>query len=256
MVFGASRRQFKPHRHDELEVNLVLNGRGRYLLDDRTYNLTRCTQIWLFPEQNHVLLDVSADFEMWVLVFKPALVERTCTSQSTRPLCARLPAVSYCKQLSEERTRRLHALFHEVNRSADEDPARHNAGLAYAMLSAWDAQRATEAVPAGTDLHPAVDRAVRLLRFETDPLNLPTLARQTGLSASRLSRLFLQQTGLSVTAFRNRQRLERFLTLTVSGARPKMLEAALDAGFGSYPQFHRVFKELMGCSPREYRRRG
>lgn len=34
-----------------------------------------------------------------------------------------------------------------------------------------------------------------------------------------------------------------------------MLEAALAAGFGSYPQFHRVFKRVVGCSPVDYRRR-
>jgi AraC-like DNA-binding protein len=35
-----------------------------------------------------------------------------------------------------------------------------------------------------------------------------------------------------------------------------MLDAALEAGFGSYPQFHRVFKRVIGCSPGSYRRRG
>jgi AraC-like DNA-binding protein len=32
-----------------------------------------------------------------------------------------------------------------------------------------------------------------------------------------------------------------------------MLAAALEAGFGSYPQFHRIFRRVMGCSPGEYR---
>jgi AraC-like DNA-binding protein len=33
-----------------------------------------------------------------------------------------------------------------------------------------------------------------------------------------------------------------------------MLDAALEAGFGSYPQFHRIFKRVMGRSPGKYRR--
>ena len=31
-----------------------------------------------------------------------------------------------------------------------------------------------------------------------------------------------------------------------------MLEAALDAGFGSYSQFHRVFTRVAGARPRDY----
>jgi AraC-like DNA-binding protein len=35
-----------------------------------------------------------------------------------------------------------------------------------------------------------------------------------------------------------------------------MLDAALEAGFGSYPQFHRVFKRMMGHSPMQFRQHG
>jgi AraC-like DNA-binding protein len=105
------------------------------------------------------------------------------------------------------------------------------------------------------DVHPAVERAARLIRNEDTTLNLDELARRSGLSAPRLSRLFKQQTGVALVDFRNRQRVERFLQLYGTGQRLTMLDAALDAGFGSYPQFHRVFKRVIGCSPGRYRRR-
>jgi AraC-like DNA-binding protein len=65
--------------------------------------------------------------------------------------------------------------------------------------------------------------------------------------------LFKQQTGVALVDFRNRQRIERFLELYGTGQRRKMSDAALDAGFGSYPQFHRIFKRVIGCSPGNYR---
>jgi transcriptional regulator GlxA family with amidase domain len=67
--------------------------------------------------------------------------------------------------------------------------------------------------------------------------------------------LFAQHTGVTIVEFRNRQRIERFLALYGSGHRHDLLSAALAAGFGSYAQFHRVFRRIMGCSPAEYRRR-
>ncbi|MGH7992300.1 MAG: helix-turn-helix domain-containing protein, partial [Limisphaerales bacterium] len=63
------------------------------------------------------------------------------------------------------------------------------------------------------------------------------------------------QTGVALADFRNRQRIERFLQLYGTGQRLTMLNAALAAGFGSYPQFHRVFKRVLGCSPGHYRKR-
>ena len=60
---------------------------------------------------------------------------------------------------------------------------------------------------------------------------------------------------MTLVDFRNRQRLQRFLRLYGRGRRVSILDAALEAGFGSYPQFHRVFKDQMGCGPAEYWRR-
>jgi AraC-like DNA-binding protein len=99
-----------------------------------------------------------------------------------------------------------------------------------------------------------VEKAARLIHDETTTLGLDELARRSGLSPTRLSRLFKQQTGVALVDFRNRQRIERFLELYGTGQRRTMLDAALEAGFGSYPQFHRIFKRVMGRSPGKYRR--
>jgi AraC-like DNA-binding protein len=50
--------------------------------------------------------------------------------------------------------------------------------------------------------------------------------------------------------YRNRLRIEKFLELAVRSG--NLLQAALDAGFGSYAQFSRVFRQQMGVSPRGY----
>ena len=47
---------------------------------------------------------------------------------------------------------------------------------------------------------------------------LDQLAREAGLCPARLSRLFKQQTGIGLTAFRQRKCVERFLRLYGRGA--------------------------------------
>jgi AraC-like DNA-binding protein len=83
---------------------------------------------------------------------------------------------------------------------------------------------------------------------------LDELADEAGLSASRLSRLFKRQTGVSLVRYRQRFQLEKFLRLYDEAGDRNMMHTALEAGFGSYPQFHRVFKEQMGYAPGQHRK--
>jgi len=99
-----------------------------------------------------------------------------------------------------------------------------------------------------------VAKAARLITDADTHLPLEELAEKSGLSAPRLSSLFKKQTGVSLTAFQQRKCLERFLHLYRTGARYTLIEAALLAGFGSYPQFHRVFQQMMGMSPAKYKK--
>jgi AraC-like DNA-binding protein len=82
------------------------------------------------------------------------------------------------------------------------------------------------------------------------------IAGKLDISLSRLARVFKAQMGMSLVEYRNRLRLDRFAVLLDKG-RTNLLEAALAAGFGSYAQFHRVFRALRHMTPREYlHRRG
>jgi AraC-like DNA-binding protein len=241
------------HHHAELEFNLVTRGAGLYLLDNRKYRICRGDLLWLFPAQEHVLVEQTPDFEMWIGVFKPKAVKRITTDANAQVLRQADPAGEYCRRLPRGALLRLDELFAEVAAAHDRSGF-FNAGLGYALLGAWQHFEHAADVPVH-DVHPAVEKAARLSRDETTALGLDELARRSGLSPARLSRLFKQQTGVALVDFRNRQRIERFLQLYGTGQRRTMLDAALAAGFGSYPQFHRVFKRIIGCSPGNYRRR-
>jgi len=98
--------------------------------------------------------------------------------------------------------------------------------------------------------HPAIASAVKLLQ-EDPALGGGAIAKKLGVSLSRFARVFKQGMGMSLVDYRNQLRLEHFMTRVDSGG-TNLLEAALAAGFGSYSQFHRVFRTMRGKSPREY----
>ncbi|HSY18037.1 MAG TPA: helix-turn-helix transcriptional regulator [Candidatus Acidoferrales bacterium] len=241
------------HRHAELELNLVTSGSGLYLLENRKYEIRRGDLLWLFPAQEHVLVEQSADFGMWIGVFKPKTLARLATDAGAKILRQRNPAGEFCRRLPQPALARLEQLFSEIV-APDTQPGLFNTGLAYTLLSAWEHFEHAADVPV-RDVHPAVEKAARIIRHESNLLGLTEIARRAGLSAHRLSRLFKQQTGVALVDFRNRQRVEKFMELYGTGQRRTMLDAALDAGFGSYAQFYRVFKHVTGSPPGSHRRK-
>jgi AraC-like DNA-binding protein len=239
------------HHHAELELNLVTRGSGTYLLTNRKCLIRPGDLLWLFPAQEHLLVDYTDDFEMWIAVFRHKLVKRTAIDPSESILLENDPAGIYCRRLALPDLGRLEGLLAELA-ALNNRPSLLNAGLSYILLHAWRSFEHAADV-AICDIHPAVERAARLIRDGSTDLGLDQLAHQSGLSGPRLSRLFKEQIGSGMVNFRNRLRVQRYLEIYGTGKRQTMLGAALDAGFGSYPQFHRVFKSELGCSPAKYR---
>jgi AraC-like DNA-binding protein len=243
------------HRHPELELNLVRRGTGSYVVREKRHWLRPGVLMWLFPGQQHVLIDSSPDLELWIALFRPSLVQRAATVSARQTLTALDPPGEFSRRVdpSSDAGRHLEALFAEAA-AADHDAEMANAGLAFLLMRAW---AIFEEHGEGTflgDVHPAVERAAIMIRDRPELARLDDIAAGAGLSAGRLSRLFKEQLGISPIEYRDRRRLERFTELYGDGARRSVTAAAELAGFGSYAQFLRVHRSLTGSTPR--RRRG
>lgn len=127
----------------------------------------------------------------------------------------------------------------ELARGAVLDPSR-------ATRSSAESGSSAETAPK----KPKIVRVVRLLAARID-VESDELAALVETTPSHLARLFKKEMGVSLVEYRNRLRLERFFAL-VDEEGKNLLGSALEAGFGSYAQFHRVFRDLLGQSPRDY----
>ncbi len=253
--WGTGRREGVPmHRHRELEFNLVTRGSATYIVGERRVPLRVGTLLWLFRGQDHVLIHRDHGFEMWIGVFRPGFVRALCRTALSRTLTVRDPGQVLVRDARTDHFDEAHALCLSLLQ-ARQDADQFNAGLGYLLLRLWAIYRSAPQSAPLRNVHPAVERAAVLLRDVTQPMKIEELSWRVGLSPSRLSRLFKQETGVGLSHYRNQQRIERFFALT-NRARPgSMLQRALEAGFGSYPQFHRVFKTLIGQSPARFHRR-
>lgn len=96
-----------------------------------------------------------------------------------------------------------------------------------------------------------VTRAIRAMERHQD-LPLQVLARDAGLSPYHFLRTFTRITGVTPHQFTLRARLrDAALRLALGDAR--VIDVALDSGFGDLSNFNRTFRAEFGVAPRAYR---
>ncbi|XEC93951.1 helix-turn-helix domain-containing protein [Paenibacillus tarimensis] len=96
---------------------------------------------------------------------------------------------------------------------------------------------------------PRIEEIRHLLTLHMrEPIRLGELAGKVGLSASRLSHLFKQNTGLSVIEALNQMRI-RQAALLLEHTERNANEVAHDVGFHNYNHFANQFRKRYGVSP-------
>ncbi len=261
------------HHHVELELNVVLRGSITYVVGGRRYTFPQRTLLWMFPAQEHQLVDRSDDAQNYVAVFKPELIARSCRGEAYAGL--RRDNIDGEGVLHTELEPEAFDLIRKtmdalmqgsldsdvLNREAGfgvgsnftfehGDPDGLNAGLHHLLLLCWRCQRTGKATGGAVSLHPAVRKALARLSEGEWEHDLGRLARACGVSEAYLSRVFARQIGVSLTRYRNSLRLARFWEHYRQPARPNVTEAMFAAGFGSYAQFYKIFAQAYGEGPR------
>ncbi|HZG86874.1 response regulator [Paenibacillus sp.] len=84
-----------------------------------------------------------------------------------------------------------------------------------------------------------------------EPISLETVARRFYVSKEHLSRTFKQTTGVNVSDYIVRRRIEQAKALLADGVAIK--HAARAVGYPELAYFHRIFKKETGLTPGEYR---
>jgi AraC-like DNA-binding protein len=94
-------------------------------------------------------------------------------------------------------------------------------------------------------------------KFFLDPeITLPKLAQALEIPTAHLSRVINDLLGRNFYEFVNRYRVEEAKRRLAGpdASRDKLITVALDCGFNSLATFNRVFKELAGRTPSDYRK--
>jgi len=224
------------HFHSEPELNLVTAGKAVFGVGDLTIAAAAGDLLWWAPGQDHVLLDASPDFDLFVIGVTPELSARVLETTHAAAYAGATRVRLDAATLAAFRT------FCAMPMASD--PGAIERYIGDFWRSAHELRVATE------DKHAFTSRALVSL-MERPELRRSDVASVVRGYATEVSRHFHKDTGLTLTGYRTRVRLLRFIRAARREER-NLLLAALEAGFGSYSQCHRAFQHTFGCSPRHY----
>jgi AraC-like DNA-binding protein len=250
--------RFRRHHHHELELNVVVAGEAHYWFSDREVRVSAPAALWIPPHVEHELLDTSDDLAMWVYSFRAGGFDGLSrASAATGPAESPIRVVS--NQLSDgPRVTGMGpaALARLCARSREgllrPGVVELNGILSDVSALTWAARVRPPTHEAPITGHPAARRLATLLREADVSQLVEPLAQSMTLSRERLSRVFTQCLGIGPVQYRNHHRVQRFIHAYGQGSDANMLRTALDVGFGSYVQFHRAFKQVVGYPPVEH----
>jgi AraC-like DNA-binding protein len=162
----------------------------------------------------------------------------------------------------------LQKVNRRIHRDPDDDGAyqQHRMDLIERFSSCRSAEHARRLfMPALTRLlrplqpgrparHPLVDKARRFIEESySRRISLSAVAESLAISPNYLSRLFRRETGMTLTAYIQRVRLERAKLLLAEETRT-ISEIAYQVGYQNYRDFYRNFVKYERASPRQLRR--
>lgn len=255
----ATNRQ-SPHMHSSLEVGLCLSGKGCFFFGSKRYTASPGDLFIVNNEEHHIAQSDPDDPSRYLFInFDPALLlaeePGLLLPFSYRSTHFR-NHIAGSSPLAKELTPWIHIVAQELREKSPGYLAMAKSALIQLcgrllrhyneLLSDDERQVMVQTVRQAQSLATLVDR-----RFH-EPLSLVGLADELGISASRLSRAFLETTGYRFSDYVSLLRVQA-AKRELTGTDKAVTNIAFECGFQSLPTFYRVFKDITGVSPVTYR---
>ncbi len=235
-VLHRNTASFPLHGHDYFEIEIVLDGLGKSVLNGHEYQLKRGSVCMLTPADFHEVL-VSGKMLQWNISFDETVLNAGQLEA--------MFASDGMHELDEAGLRKLDTAAELLRQESLCDGCIRPLMEYILTVILSDIETKSELTP--------IRRAI--LYTETHFRESPTLARtaeQACLSPVYFGNLFKKATGKTYIQYLTERKLNCAKMLLKSGF--SVTEACFNSGFGSLSGFLHAFKELTGCSPNIYKK--
>jgi AraC-like DNA-binding protein len=248
----------RAHQHQELEINFVTEGALTYLLGGQICRVPkgRLTLLWAAAPHQVVAVEEGSRFYWFTLPFAWVLQWRLPCGFVDHLLKGRLAwdsgeddqNAAHCERwladLRSGREERLRAAQLEMEACL----LRLASGKGWRVRTQKDLAAPADSSPA------AIQRMLEVIaRRYTEPLTVQQITRPTGLHANYASSLFRRTLGVTISDYVRQHRLFHARRLLAVSDK-KIVDVALESGFGAPSRFYEAFVRTYGCSPKTVRR--
>ena len=246
----TSSHSFLPHLHHELELMYVAQGSITHCIEGKELVLHKGDVFLavILPHSVHaydIPVPAPETVQLWGMVIAPSLTGDF--APHINGAAARHPFLT-AAELEPAAVMSIEGMFHTHYGAR---PLVVRAYLQLLLACIWP----TLAVEPSSDRQ-AEDMLFQVIQYMLEhyrqPLQAKDVAAQLGVSTSYLARIFSRRLHMSFNDYINRLRVQAAQDLLRSTDRP-VTEVMLEVGFESQSTFNRVFRDIQGITPREYR---
>ena len=284
---GAPPTMLSMHRHDDVEINLVLDGRLHYLFGGQSLTIGEGEIAVFWAAQPHGLVDSRTGDMCWLHVPFAQFLSWGLPESQTAPLLGAQPLITHAPELARRIAHMAGQWGREIEGSevdgpSDEGPddvaagsdgtgtADEADGREIALLEIQAAVRrvlraSSRATPAlladGAGSVPAerLRQVSAMAQFVRDhhrsELRIADVAAAVHLTPSHAMTVFRRTVGVTLGQYVTMCRVAEAQRLLLTTSL-RVTEIAEEAGFGSLSSFYEHVSSACGMTPREYRRQG
>jgi AraC-like DNA-binding protein len=253
------------HWHEEMELFKVLKGRFRFQIASDFYQVDEGDLLFVNSGELHSAeADKNTDASYQAVVFSPQMLAAAMGEQiSAKYLAPLLEGRLKVQRLFENNEIsgiQMQKDFGSIFQLLSEKPIAYEILLKASLLDIFGLLVTSRAETYPKDIHIAqpvgyIKEAISYMQNHySEKITVAMIARYCNISEGYFSRQFHHYVLNSPICYLNRLRL-LYSAEMLNNTDKKILDIALDCGFCSFSYFIHVFRENMGCSPSEYRRR-
>lgn len=259
-------RHFSAHRHDFLELSLVLDGDGYQMIDGERYPMSRGTLMFLLPYQIQEMITLSKEsLRLYNCMFDLNFLSLPGGGKKGLEKLLFEDELPPAIQLSGPELEAISGLLAELTLEYEQGEIwreqRIQAKL-WDLLIRFDRLRRQNCANRHRNLlhenHSASSASIwSVIRYVhlhyAEPVTLAELSQVFGMSGPFWSKQFKKHLGLNFIDFLHEVRIRHACSLLVS-TDMSVLDIAVEVGCGSLRSFLRAFQQLKQTTPTEYRR--
>jgi AraC-like DNA-binding protein len=266
---GAPPSMFTMHRHDDVEINLVLDGQLHYLFGGQPLTIREGEIAVFWAVQPHGLVGSRTGDMCWVHVPFSLFLGWGLPEAQTSPLLSAQPLITHAPDLARRIAHMAERWSHEVGGAEpgggpnDEDDSAQIALLeihaAMRRILRASSRPGTESPLGGAGSLPAarlrqVSAMAQYVRdHHRSPLRVADIAGSVHLTPSHAMTVFRRTVGVTLGEYVTMCRVAEAQRLLLATSMT-ITEIAETAGFGSLSSFYEHVSAACGMTPREYRR--